>query len=93
MKFLRHRFLILIVILAVRQTFLIIPVENYVAAVREQYERYPYPLREPEDERARLAHHLERPSRADQSLLLLPANRVFATASRCWWREAAPATT
>jgi len=29
-------------------------VEKYVAAVREQYERYPYPLREPEDERARL---------------------------------------
>ncbi len=27
---------------------------NYLTAVREQYERYPYPLRKPEDERLRL---------------------------------------
>jgi 2-polyprenyl-3-methyl-5-hydroxy-6-metoxy-1,4-benzoquinol methylase len=28
--------------------------QNYLQAVREQYERYPYPLRKPEDERLRL---------------------------------------
>ena len=28
--------------------------QNYLEAVREQYERYPYPLRKPEDERQRL---------------------------------------